>query len=226
MKSTNKHLNENIKYYYHSTDIYNSLIYTKNNSSKNISSQKEHIEFLFSKIKKKFLRFNKIDNQFVFFDGSLNSKIMIIGDMPSKNDVTEMKLFTGAEGELLNKMLGAINLDRNKVYLTNAINFRVDQKDVLNNTDAQLMKKYLIDHILLVKPSIIYLLGSFALKILFDDKYNLTTDRGKWISLNIKNLGILVLPSFHPSFLLRHENQKRNAWVDLQNLQKKIDGLK
>ena len=48
MKSTNKHLNENIKYYYHSTDIYNSLIYTKNNSSKNISSQKEHIEFLFS----------------------------------------------------------------------------------------------------------------------------------------------------------------------------------
>ena len=56
MKSTNKHLNENIKYYYHSTDIYNSLIYTKNNSSKNISSQKEHIEFLFSKIKKKIFK--------------------------------------------------------------------------------------------------------------------------------------------------------------------------
>ena len=77
MKITNKHQKKNIKYYYHSTDIYNSLIYTQNNSSKNIISQKDRIEFLFSKIKKKFLRFNKIDNQFVFFDGSLNSKIMI-----------------------------------------------------------------------------------------------------------------------------------------------------
>jgi len=226
MKITNKHQKKNIKYYYHSTDIYNSLIYTQNNSSKNIISQKDRIEFLFSKIKKKFLTFNKMNNHFIFSDGNLNSKIMIIGDMPSENDEKEMKLFTGPEGELLNKMLKAIHLDRNQVYITNTVNFRIHQKEKINITEEQLFKKFLIDHITLAKPSIIYLLGSFALKILFDNKYSLTTDRGKWIDLNINEFHVSILPSFHPSFLLRHENQKKTAWIDLQNLQKKINDLK
>ncbi|MEL0100026.1 MAG: uracil-DNA glycosylase family protein, partial [Opitutae bacterium] len=60
-----------------------------------------------------------MNNQFIFSDGNLNSKIMIIGDMPSENDEKEMKLFTGPEGELLNKMLKAIHLNRNQVYITN-----------------------------------------------------------------------------------------------------------
>lgn len=222
--NTKKHFNENISDFYHSIDIYNSLIY-KINKNQKITSKKDELKQLLLNIENKCGVLNIKEEQIVFADGNLESKIMIIGDLPNKIEEIEKKPFQGENGNLLDKMLKAINLDRKKVYLTNAFNFLPHNKNSFKEVEISLFRNILKKHIAIIQPSIIFLLGSIALDMLYQNKYSISKIRGSWLVLEIKNIKIPVLSSFHPSFLIRHEDQKKNSWSDLKKLEKKIKEL-
>ena len=205
---TKKHLNKNIIDFYHSTGIYNSLIY-KANTGRNKITKKDKLKKLLLKIKQNCNVFNINEDQIVFSDGNIESKIMIIGDHPSKIEEIKKKPFQGENGNLLNKMLKAINLDRKKVYLTNAFNFKLADMKILKEKEIILLRNFLKEHIISIKPEIIFLLGASALEMIYENKYSISKIRGNWLELEINNLKIAVLASFHPSFLLRQEDQKK-----------------
>ena len=164
----------------------------------------------------------------VFADGNPKAKVMLVGEAPgSEEDKTGIP-FTGQAGNLLNKMLAAIGLNRTNTYLTNIIFWRPPGNR--NPTDEEINSciPYVMKHIEIISPKILILAGAIASKTLLDiqDK-GITQLRGKWHDINIKkkNLKIKAMPMFHPAFLLRQPARKREAWEDLKMIKKAIDNL-
>ena len=124
--------------------------------------------------------------------------------------------FVGEAGKLLDKMLSAINLDRDSVYITNVINYRPPDNRKPTSDEINLFLPYLKEHIQLINPRLILLLGSTALEAFFNKEYSITKIRGTWLKIEIKNKVFNCLPSFHPAFLLRQPEQKKQSWTDLQ----------
>ena len=224
IKNLKKHLNESLRQYYHSTGLYDSLIY-KEMSASNSLSQEQKIATLIKKIEKNYTEFNLHKNNIQFSNGKLNSKIMIIGDLPSLDDIKNNSIFSDESGVLLNKMLSAISLSIDDVYLTNIVHFYLEENKQEYLNQKSLLKKFTQEHIEIIKPKIIFLLGSLPLEILFENQYSLIINRGKWIQYKIKDYSAEVIASFHPNFLIKQPNQKRNSWKDLQILQEKITEL-
>ncbi len=209
--------NKNIFNFYQSSGIYDRVIFKKKEFKKipTISDLKQKILTL------KNIYFKKED-QIVFYDGNNTSKIMFIGDTPGVSDEINGKPFSGEIGALLDKMLLAINLDKSKVYLTNVINYRLPDNRKPNEEDIQRFKPLIFEHIKIINPKIIFLLGSVALDALFDKKNSISKTRGNWLQLEINNNKIDCMPSFHPSFLLRQPEQKKLSWEHLKKLKIKI----
>ena len=162
----------------------------------------------------------------VFSDGNPNAKIMIIGEGPGANEDLEGVPFVGRTGELLNKMLLSINLDRDNVYITNVVNFRPPENR--NPTREEIVRyiPYLIKHIEIINPQILILLGGTALNAVMG-KDNIISDiRGKWIKKKIGICNASIIVSFHPAFLMRQPDQKKKSWTDLKMIKKKILDLK
>ena len=126
------HIDKNILDFYQSSGLYDRVILRKSNIENKLT-----LINLKTKIASLASFYNKNKNQAVFSDGNENSKIMIIGDMPGVSDEIKKKPFSGDAGELLDKMLLAINLDRNKVYLTNIINYRLEDNKKPSEKDIQ-----------------------------------------------------------------------------------------
>ena len=167
----------------------------------------------------------KTANKLVVFDGSVNSKLMIIGEAPGKDEDEQGKPFVGKAGQMLNKMLEAIKLKRQNVYITNVVPWRPPQNRTPTENEILEFLPFLQKQIEIVKPSYIYLLGTTAAKAILSTPLSLGKLRGKWHeykSINI-NTPISVLVSYHPAFLLRSPNYKKEAWNDLQMLEKKIN---
>ena len=164
-------------------------------------------------------------NKVVIFDGNMNSKLMIIGEAPGKDEDEQGKPFVGKAGQLLNKMLEAIKLKRDNVYITNVVPWRPPKNRTPTETEILEFLPFLQRQIELIKPSFIFLLGSTATKAILSTPLSLGKLRGKWHeykSINLKN-SINVLVSYHPAFLLRSPNYKKEAWADLQMLQKRLN---
>ena len=162
----------------------------------------------------------------VFSDGNPNAKIMIIGEAPGVNEDLEGVPFIGRAGELLDKMLLSINLDRDNVYISNIINFSPPENR--NPTEDEITRylPYLIKHIEIISPQILILLGSTALNTIIGKEEAISDVRGKWINKKIGNCNTAVIVSFHPSFLMRQPSQKKLSWLDLKMIRKKIAELK
>ncbi len=158
----------------------------------------------------------------VFGDGNINSKVMIIGEGPGANEDKEGKPFVGRAGKLLNKMLEAIQLNRNKVYITNVVNFRPPENRKPTEDEITRYLPYLKSHIEIIKPKILFLLGSTALNALIGDEIVISKARGKWIQKEINSLNFWVIASFHPAFLMRQPEQKKLAWIDLKMIRDKL----
>ena len=210
--------NKNIFEFYQSSGIYDRVIFRKNNESK--------LDKL-NKLKLKILNlkeiYNKKDDQIVFFDGDTHSNVMIVGDAPGVVDEINCKPFSGEIGKLLNKMLAAINLDRSKVYLTNIINFRLSDNKMPSKIDILRFKPLIEEHIDIINPQIIFLLGFVTLKVFFENKISIIEARGKWFKLEIKGKQIDCIMSFHPQFLSKQPQQKKLSWEDLKKLKAKIN---
>ena len=151
---------------------------------------------------------------------------MIVGEAPGEKEDGVGKPFVGDAGILLNKMLKAINLNREKLYLTNVVYFRPPNNRRPEIDEITRYSYFIKKHISIIKPKILLLLGSVAMEALLGSKAKITHERGKWKEIIVQNKTFLTMASFHPAYLLRLPEKKKEAWVDLQELQKKIKELK
>ena len=162
----------------------------------------------------------------VFSDGNIDSKIMIIGEGPGANEDIVGKPFMGRAGKLLDKMLSSIKLNRDKVYISNVVNYRPPENRRPTETEIERYLPYLKSHIEIINPKILLLLGSTALNALIGDDVIISKARGKWIQKNIGNSKPFIITSFHPAFLMRQPEQKKLAWIDLKMIRDKSKILK
>ncbi len=161
----------------------------------------------------------------VFSDGNPDAKIMIIGEGPGANEDKAGLPFVGLAGQLLDKMLKAINLDRGNVYISNVVNFRPPSNRKPTNEEIDRYLPFLINHIEIINPKILLLLGSTALNAIIGNKDVISKVRGKWFNKKIGTCKTNVIASFHPAFLMRQPDQKKLSWIDLKLIRQKIKEL-
>ncbi len=151
-------------------------------------------------------------NQIVFGAGSPDARLMFIGDVPLSEEDQEGIPFLGASGDLLNKMLQAMGLTRNDVYLSNIL--KCCPGDNQKKPDMSLCLSFLERQIAVVRPEVICTLGAVAAQTLLGITSGVGGIRGQFQHYK----GIRLMPTFHPTFLLRHPEHKRQAWQDLQQV--------
>lgn len=122
-------------------------------------------------------------------------------------------------GQLMNKAFEGLGIDRSKVYIANIVKCRPPSNRVPEEDEAAACLNYLRNQVILVKPKIIVLLGSTALKNILGKEYGITSSRGNWI----EKKGILYMPTFHPAALLRDESKKIEFWKDLKLVKSKAE---
>ena len=159
----------------------------------------------------------------VFSDGNKSSEIMLIGEAPGHDEDIQGKPFVGRSGKLLNKMLEAIGLSRDTVYIANIVPWRPPNNRRPTEEEINICLPFIQKHIELIAPKVLMLLGSTATYALLRNKEGITKIRGKWVDIEFGKLKVPTLPSFHPAFLLRQPAQKKYSWEDLKMLKKKID---
>jgi len=165
-------------------------------------------------------------NNLVFGDGNIEAKIMIVGEGPGAQEDAEGKPFVGRAGKLLDKMLDAIKLDRKSVYISNVVNYRPPLNRRPTETEIKRYLPYLINHIEIINPKILVLLGSTALNTLIGNEVVISKARGKWTQKEIGTVKPWIIASFHPAFLMRQPEQKKLAWIDLKMIRDKLKILK
>ena len=186
--------------------------------------KKSLIEVVIKDLKNHQSSLQKTAKNLVVYDGNLNSKVMLIGEAPGRDEDEQGIPFVGRAGQLLNKMLLAIKLQREDVYITNVVNWR--PPDNRTPTDDEILEylPFLQRQIDIVKPKFIFLLGGIAAKAILSTPLALGKLRGKWHEYKSLNLeeSILTIASYHPAFLLRSPQYKKHSWEDLQMLQEKL----
>jgi DNA polymerase len=162
----------------------------------------------------------------VFSDGNPKSKIMLIGEAPGAEEDRQGRPFCGASGQLLDKMLLSINLDRNNVYITNVIPWRPPGNRTPTENEIHLMKPFLIRHIEIVSPKILVTVGGSSAKAVLNINGGILRHRGLWKELELSNgKKVPTIATLHPAYLMRAPNQKKLAWEDLKSLRSKIQNL-
>jgi|TARA_B100001741_G_scaffold237738_1_gene198718 uracil-DNA glycosylase family 4 len=165
-------------------------------------------------------------SKIVFSDGNIFSDIMIVGEGPGAKEDELGKPFVGDAGILLNKMLKAINIRRERIYITNVVNFRPPNNRKPEMDEINRYSIFLREHISIINPKLIILMGSTAMEALFGNKAKISKERGKWKEVIINTKTFLSIITFHPAYLLRQPDQKKFSWIDLKIVKKKIEELK
>ena len=166
----------------------------------------------------------------VFADGNPEARVMIIGEAPGREEDQAGKPFVGRSGQLLDRMLAAIGLDRasdipdRAAYITNVLPWRPPQNRDPSTDEALMMRAFLMRHIDLAAPEILVTMGNPATKTVLDVATGITRMRGTWARFEAGHGAIPVLPMLHPAALLRNPAQKRDAWADLLTLKARLDG--
>ena len=163
--------------------------------------------------------------QLIFSDGISESSIMIVGEGPGQKEDEIGKPFVGDAGMLLNKMLKAINIDRKNIYITNVVNYRPPNNRKPEPAEIIRYSNFLREHISIIDPKILVLMGSTAMESLFGSKIKISKERGIWKEVIINNKTYLTMITFHPAYLLRQPDQKKYSWSDLKEIKIKIDKL-
>ena len=158
-------------------------------------------------------------NNVVFGVGNKETDLMFIGEGPGADEDMQGEPFVGKAGKLMNMAFDAIGLKREDVYIANIVKCRPPSNRNPEDDEAMACLNYLRNQVILVKPKIIVLLGSVALKNILGKEYGITASRGKWI----EKKGILYLPTWHPAALLRDESKKIDFIKDLKLVMEKIN---
>ncbi|MGF1445050.1 MAG: uracil-DNA glycosylase family protein [Pikeienuella sp.] len=164
----------------------------------------------------------------VFADGLPGARVMVIGEAPGSEEDRRGLPFVGRAGQLLDRMLAAIGLDRSAknpagaVYITNILPWRPPGNRTPSEAEARAFLPFVERHIALAQPEVILALGNTPTKALLDTGEGIRRMRGRWRRHSAS--GLPLLPSFHPAYLLRQPAEKAQAWVDLVSLRQVLDG--
>ena len=194
--------------------------------NKETDDASERLIYLKDKIKSiQDCELKKFAKNIVFSDGNPKSQIMIVGEGPGEKEDLLGKPFVGEAGMLLNKMLNAIKIKRENIYITNVVNYRPPNNRKPEFSEIKRYSVFLREHISIINPKILILMGSTAMEALLGQKLKISKERGKWKEIIINQKTFLTILTFHPAYLLRQPDQKKFSWEDLKNLRKKIDEL-
>lgn len=163
----------------------------------------------------------------VFADGNPAARIMFVGEAPGADEDRQGKPFVGVSGQLLDRMLKWIDLDRTGIYITNILFWRPPGNRQPTSAEIASCVPFVERHIALVNPQVLVLVGGTAAKTLLNTTDGIIKLRGKWRDLAIPGVdkAIPTLPTFHPAYLLRSPGQKRDSWRDLLALKSKMKSL-
>ena len=162
----------------------------------------------------------------VLGDGNINSPIMLIGEAPGAEEDKSGTTFKGEVGELLDKMLLAIGIKRQNIYSSYAINFRPPEDRKPTSQEIKRYSVFLKKHISIINPKIVILMGSTAMEAVTGINNKISSERGKWKEMILKNKTFPLMITFNPSYLIRFPENKKYSWIDLKEIKKKIDQLK
>jgi len=188
----------------------------------------ENSKFRLESLKNKIKTIQNCDlkknaSKIVFADGNIQSPIMIVGEGPGQKEDELGKPFVGEAGNLLNKMLKAINIERGKIYITNVVNYRPPNNRKPELTEINRYSEFLKEHISIIEPKILILMGSTAMESILGSNKKISKERGQWKEVIIKQQNYKTIVTFHPAYLLRKPEQKKFSWEDLKIIRKEID---
>jgi len=151
----------------------------------------------------------------VFGEGNEKATLMFIGEGPGYDEDVQGRPFVGKAGQLLNKIIQSIHLQREEVYITNIIKCRPPQNRNPEQDEIETCTPFLMKQIQVIQPKIICALGTFSAQTLLKTNATITALRGKTFDLE----GIQVVPTYHPAFLLRNPDKKREVWEDMKKIE-------
>lgn len=154
-------------------------------------------------------------------EGNPHARLMFIGEGPGRDEDLTGRPFVGRAGQLLDKMIAAIGLSREEVYIANVVKCRPPQNRAPEMDEVAACMPYLRAQVGLIRPQVIVLLGASALGAILGPEHRITRERGAWI----ERKGVFFMPTFHPAALLRDESKKRPVWEDLKKVRDKLQEL-
>jgi len=155
----------------------------------------------------------------VFGEGNEKAKLMFIGEGPGYDEDVQGRPFVGKAGQLLTKIIQSIHLQREEVYITNIIKCRPPQNRNPETDEIDHCNPFLIKQIDAIQPQIICALGTFAAQTLLKTDTKITALRGRFYELK----GIKVIPTYHPAYLLRNPERKREVWEDMKIISERLN---
>jgi uracil-DNA glycosylase family 4 len=159
--------------------------------------------------------------QLVFADGNPEARLMLVGEAPGRDEDLEGRPFVGRSGQLLDRMLAAIGLDRTSVYIANVVPWRPPGNRTPSPQETQVCLPFIQRQIELCDPEVLVCLGGPSAETLLGQK-GITKIRGRWFDYGMGPRTIRAMPTFHPAFLLRSPLQKRFAWRDFLAVKKAL----
>lgn len=160
----------------------------------------------------------------VFADGNPEAKVMLVGEAPGRDEDIQGLPFVGRAGQLLDKQLAAIGLDRTTTYITNVIPWRPPGNRTPTLQETEICRPFIERHIELINPDVILMLGGSSAKTLLKSSDGIMKLRGKWSDIKTENMSVKALPTLHPAYLLRQPSHKRLVWQDLLSLKQHLIG--
>jgi uracil-DNA glycosylase len=163
----------------------------------------------------------------VFADGNPAARLMLIGEAPGAEEDRIGKPFVGRSGQLLDRMLAAIGIDRTSAYITNVLYWRPPGNRKPTPGEIAACLPFVQRHIVLVRPTVLVLCGGTAASTLLGTAEGITKLRGRWFELAVEGLDrpVKTIATYHPSYLLRSPERKREAWRDLLTIQEELTNL-
>ena len=161
----------------------------------------------------------------VLGDGNINSSIMLIGEAPGIEEDKTGLTFRGEVGNLLEKMLLAINIKKQNIYTSYAVNFRPPEDRKPTSVEIKRYSVFLKEHISIIDPKIVILMGSTAMEAVTGISDKISSKRGKWEEVILNGRTYPLIITFNPSYLIRFPENKKYSWEDLQKIRQKIKDL-
>ncbi|MFO8084109.1 MAG: uracil-DNA glycosylase [Desulfobacterales bacterium] len=161
----------------------------------------------------------KTRTHIVFGEGNPEARLVFVGEGPGYDEDLQGKPFVGKAGQLLTKIIKAMNLDRDQVYICNIIKCRPPQNRNPESDEIKACLPFLKRQLAAVAPEFICALGSVAIRSLMGQELFISRIRGRFFDYK----GIKVMPTYHPAYLLRNPDKKRDVWEDVQKIMKKME---
>jgi DNA polymerase len=159
--------------------------------------------------------------QIVFGTGNPRAKLVFVGEAPGRDEDLQGEPFVGLAGQLLNKIIQAIQLGREQVYIGNIIKCRPPENRNPEPDEIMACEPFLIKQLQVIRPKLICALGTFAAQTLLKTEEKISSLRGNFREYQ----GIPLMPTYHPAYLLRNPNRKRDVWEDMKKIKREYDQL-